>query len=128
MEMSRLTRGGTVNPFRETKLSGTYRDRGIIIFPVQLTTSRIGKIEQSERRYIHTERRYTYAKYTNYHTTSMTRMTRQRMICLYMLEGNPALARGLGLHDQEKELPFPTENWVMSRRASGVNTIIQFKP
>ena len=44
MEMSRLTRGGTVNPFRETKLSGTYRDRGIIIFPVQLTTSRIGNL------------------------------------------------------------------------------------
>ena len=50
MEMGRLTRGGTVNPFRETKLSGTYGDRGIIIFPVQLTTSRIGNLT----RLIHT--------------------------------------------------------------------------
>ena len=43
MEMSRLTRGtGLPNPFRETKFSGANRDREILIFPVQLTTSRIG--------------------------------------------------------------------------------------
>ena len=41
--MSRLTRNGTTDPSRETKFSGTYGDRGIFIFPVQLTTSRIGK-------------------------------------------------------------------------------------
>ena len=43
-EMSRL------NPSRETKLSGTYRDRGIFVFPVQLTTIRIGDLT----RLIHT--------------------------------------------------------------------------
>ena len=33
---------GRLNPSRETKFSGTHRDRGMFIFPVQLTTSRIG--------------------------------------------------------------------------------------
>ena len=35
---------GRLNPSRETKLSGTHGDRGILIFPVQLTTSRIGNL------------------------------------------------------------------------------------
>ena len=50
--MSKLTRDGTgrLNPFRETKFSGTHGDRGIFIFPVQLTTSRIGNLT----RFIHT--------------------------------------------------------------------------
>ena len=41
MEISRLT-PGRLNPSRETKFSGTHGDRGILIIPVQLTTSRIG--------------------------------------------------------------------------------------
>ena len=32
------------NPSRETKFSGTHGDRGIVIFLVQLTTSRIGNL------------------------------------------------------------------------------------
>ena len=48
MEMSRLT--GRLNPSRETKFSGTHMDRGIFIFPIQLTTSRIGNLT----RLIHT--------------------------------------------------------------------------
>ena len=51
--MSGPTRDGTgqPNPSRETKLSGANGDRGIIlIFPVQLTTSRIGNLT----RLIHT--------------------------------------------------------------------------
>ena len=45
MEMSRLTRDGTTaEPFRETKFLGANGDREIIIFPVQLTTSRIGNL------------------------------------------------------------------------------------
>ena len=41
--MSRLMRDETVeNPSRETKFSGVNADREIFIFPVQLTTSRIG--------------------------------------------------------------------------------------
>ena len=49
--MSRLTRDGTerdgtgrLNPCRETKFSGTNGDRETFIFPVQLTTSRIGSL------------------------------------------------------------------------------------
>ena len=43
MEMSRLTRGGTAEPAsRETKFSGANGDREILIFPVQLITSRVG--------------------------------------------------------------------------------------
>ena len=41
---------GWLNPSRETKFSGTYGDRGIFIFSVQLTTSRIGNLT----RLIHT--------------------------------------------------------------------------
>ena len=35
---------GRLKPARETKFSGAYGDRGIFIFPVQLTTSRIGNL------------------------------------------------------------------------------------
>ena len=51
-EMSRLTRDGTgrLNPSRETKFSGAYGDRGMFVFPVQLTTSRVGNLT----RLIHT--------------------------------------------------------------------------
>ena len=41
---------GRLNPSRETKFSGTHGDRGIFIFHVQLTTSRIGNLA----RLIHT--------------------------------------------------------------------------
>ena len=41
---------GRLNLSRETKFSGTYGDRGIFIFPAQLTTSRIGSLT----RLIHT--------------------------------------------------------------------------
>ena len=50
MEMSRLTRDGTAEPVSQTKFSGTHGDRGTFIFPVQLTTSRIGNLT----RLIHT--------------------------------------------------------------------------
>ena len=39
-----------MNPSRDTNFSGTHEDRGILIFPVQLTTSRIGNLT----RLIHT--------------------------------------------------------------------------
>ena len=49
--MSRLARDGTAKPVsRETKLSGANGDMEIFIFPVQLTTSRIGNLT----RLIHT--------------------------------------------------------------------------
>ena len=35
---------GRLNPFRETKFSGVTRDREILFFVVQLTTSRIDKL------------------------------------------------------------------------------------
>ena len=52
MEMSRLTRDGTAEPVfsRETKSTGADVDREILIFPVELTTSRIGNLT----RLIHT--------------------------------------------------------------------------
>ena len=42
--MSRLTRDGTAEPSRETKFSGANADREMFIFPVHLTTSRIGNL------------------------------------------------------------------------------------
>ena len=38
---------GRLNPSRETKFSGTYGDRGMLIFPVQLTTTRIGNLTRA---------------------------------------------------------------------------------
>ena len=42
--MNRLTQDGLPNPFREAKISAANGDREIFIFPVQLTTSRIGNL------------------------------------------------------------------------------------
>ena len=44
--MSRLTWDGAADPSRETKFSGANGDKDIFIFPVQLTTSRIGNLTQ----------------------------------------------------------------------------------
>ena len=48
--MSKLTRTGRSNPSRETKFSGANGGKELSIFPVQLTTSRIGNLT----RLIHT--------------------------------------------------------------------------
>ena len=48
--MRRLTRDGTAEPVSRDQLSDTHGDRGIFIFPVQLTTSRIDNLT----RLIHT--------------------------------------------------------------------------
>ena len=50
MQMNRLTRDGTAEPVSETKFSGANADREIFVFPVQLTTCRIGNLN----RLIHT--------------------------------------------------------------------------
>ena len=66
--MSRLTRDGTAEPSRETKFSGTHGDRGVFIFSVQLTTSRIGGLT----RLIHTLL-YVITIHTYIHTYSSPR-------------------------------------------------------
>ena len=42
--MSRLARDGTAILSRESKFKGSNGDRGKLIFPVELTTSRIGNL------------------------------------------------------------------------------------
>ena len=42
--MSRLTRDGTADPVSRDQISGANGDRELVIFPVQLTTSRIGNL------------------------------------------------------------------------------------
>ena len=44
MEMSRLTRDGTAEPVSRDQILRHARGQGNIIFPVQLTTSRIGNL------------------------------------------------------------------------------------
>ena len=47
LEVSRLTGDGTAEPVSRDQIlrfSGMYGDSGIFIFPVQLTTSRIGNL------------------------------------------------------------------------------------
>ena len=55
--MSRLTRDGTVKSVCDTKFPGANGDREKFIFPVQLTTSRIGNLA----RLIHDD--HTYIAY-----------------------------------------------------------------
>ena len=50
MEMSRLTRDGTAEPVSRDQILRHARGQGNILFPVQLTTSRIGNLT----RLIHT--------------------------------------------------------------------------
>ena len=61
MEMSRLTRDGTAEPpSREIKFSDPSGDRGIFIFPVQLTTSRIGDLPRLIRTLLYICDDHTY--------------------------------------------------------------------
>ena len=64
MEMSRLTRDGTAEPISRDQILRHARGQGNIIFPVQLTTSRIGNLTRlihtlpyvmTIHTYIHTE-------------------------------------------------------------------------
>ena len=55
--------------YAETKFSGTHGDRGIFIFPVQLTTSRIGNLT----RLIHTLL-YMMTIHTYIHTSPLGRI------------------------------------------------------
>ena len=47
MEMSRLTRDGTAEPVSRDQILRRERGQGKNIFPVQLTTSRIGNLNRS---------------------------------------------------------------------------------
>ena len=73
------TQYGRLNPSRETKFSGTHGGRGILIFPVQLTTSRIGNLT----RLIHTLL-YVMTIHTYIHTYSMRWSS--RMYVLLMIQ------------------------------------------
>ena len=66
---------GRLNPSRETKLSGTHGDRGLFIFPVQLTTSRTRLIHTL----LYVMTIHTYIQYHNnysiYFITPFTKKT-----------------------------------------------------
>ena len=51
---------GRPNPSRETKFSGTHGDRGMLIFPVQLTTSRIGNLTRLTHTLLYVMTIHTY--------------------------------------------------------------------
>ena len=51
--MSKLTRDATTEPSRETKLSGANGDKEMSIFPVQLTSSRIGNLTRLIHTFLH---------------------------------------------------------------------------
>ena len=64
--MSRLTRDGTAEPVSRDQILRHARGQGNIIFPVQLTTSRIGNLT----RLIHTLLLYVMTIHTYIHTRS----------------------------------------------------------
>ena len=66
--MNRLIRDGMAEPVsRETEFSGTYGDRGIFIFCVQLTTSKIGNLTRLIHTLLYVMTIHTYI-YTYIHT------------------------------------------------------------
>ena len=71
--MSRLTRDGTAEPFSRDQILRHARGQGNIIFPVQLTTSRIGNLT----RLIHTLL-YAMTIHTYIHTYPCLNRTIQR--------------------------------------------------
>ena len=62
-------------PSRETKFSGTYGDRGIFIFPVQLTTCRIGNLIQLVHTLLYVMTIHTYIHYIHTYTTCIHTVT-----------------------------------------------------
>ena len=64
--MSRLTRDGTAEPVSRDQISGTHGDRGILIFTVQLTTSRIGSLTRLIHTLLYVMTIHTYI-HTNIH-------------------------------------------------------------
>ena len=65
MEMSRLTRDGTAEPVLRDQILRHARGQGNIIFPVQLTTNRIGNLTRLIHTliYVMTIHTYTYKGY-----------------------------------------------------------------
>ena len=60
MEMSRLTRDGTAEPVWRDQILRHARGQGNIIFPVQLTTSRIGNFTRLVRTLLYVMTIHTY--------------------------------------------------------------------
>ena len=65
MEMSRLTRDGTAEPVSGDQILRHVRGQGNIIFPVQLTTSRIGNLTRLIHTLLYVMTIHTYIHPTN---------------------------------------------------------------
>ena len=66
MEMSRLTRGETAEPVSRDQILRHARGQGDIIFPVQLTTSRIGNLTRLIHTLLDVMTIHTYIMYCVY--------------------------------------------------------------
>ena len=60
MEMSRLTRDGTAEPVSRGQILRHVRGQGNIIFPIQLTTSRISNLTRLIHNLLYVMTIYTY--------------------------------------------------------------------
>ena len=61
--MSRLTRDGTAEPVSRDQFSGKHGDMTIFIFPVQLTTSKIGNLTRLIHTLLYVMTIHTYFSY-----------------------------------------------------------------
>ena len=66
------------NPSRETKFSGAHMDREILIFPVQLTTSRIGNLTWSINTLAICVTIHTYIYYIDRHAGTLDKTKQNR--------------------------------------------------
>ena len=71
MEMSRLTRDGTAEPISPYQFLRHARGQGNIIFPVQLTTSRIGNLTRLIHTLLYVMTIHTYI-HTYIHTATLS--------------------------------------------------------
>ena len=79
MEMSRLTRDGTADPVSRDQILRHARGQGDIIFPVQLTTSRIGNLTRLIHTLLYVMTIHTYA------IAQLCKATDCRRTCCYLL-------------------------------------------
>ena len=75
MEMSSLTRDGTVEPVSQDQFSNANADREILISPIQLTMSRIGNHTRFIRNFATCVAIHTYIHTDSNHSCSQINVT-----------------------------------------------------
>ena len=106
---------GRLNPSRETSFSGTHGDRGILIFLVQLTTSRIGNLTNLcwVEYYSWRTRVFYSSMYSTQHTHSLS--TAFHTLLNILIAWVPLSILDSKYSKLEYRFPYSTRVWVRYR-------------